>query len=146
MFSIIVAVLFVIKVLTLVSPVSSTGIRDNNIIYITPTMILYEDIKPIENVLLHPICVLSHLMCPCKLCNIKLSFHYWTRWSFWWICHLKIDLTRFFIITPGHPGRPNQAGLGEKKRSGALVTRGKTPTTVTWGECLKIYCCVIVAQ
>jgi len=31
-------------------------------------MILYEDMdmKPIEHVLLHPICVLSHLMCTCK--------------------------------------------------------------------------------
>jgi len=44
------------SVLTLVSPVFSIGIRDNNIIYITPTMILYEDMKPIEHVLLHPIC------------------------------------------------------------------------------------------
>jgi len=36
-------------------------------------MILYENIKPIEHVLLHPICVLSHLMCACKHCNVKLS-------------------------------------------------------------------------
>jgi len=43
------------SVLTLVLPVSSFGIRDNNIIYITPTMILYENMKPIEHVLLHPI-------------------------------------------------------------------------------------------
>jgi len=26
-------------------------------------MILYENMKPIEHVLLHPICILSHLMC-----------------------------------------------------------------------------------
>jgi len=61
------------SVLTLVSPVSSIGIRDNNIIYITLTMILFQYMKPIEHVLLHPICVLSHLMCACKHCNIKLS-------------------------------------------------------------------------
>jgi len=62
------------SVLTLVSPVSSSGIRDNNIIYITPTMVVHEDIKPTEHVLLHLICVLSHLMCPYKHCNIKLFF------------------------------------------------------------------------
>jgi len=61
------------SVLTLVTPVSSVGITDNKItgIYVTSTMILYEDMKPIEHVLLHPICVLSHLMCPYKHCNIK---------------------------------------------------------------------------
>jgi len=31
--------------------------------YITLTMILYENMKPIEHVLLHPICILSHLIC-----------------------------------------------------------------------------------
>jgi len=35
------------SVLTLVSPVSSIGITDNKIVYITPTMILYEDMKPV---------------------------------------------------------------------------------------------------
>jgi len=35
-------------------------------------MIVYEDMKPIEHVLLYPICVLSHLMCACKHCNINL--------------------------------------------------------------------------
>jgi len=73
------------SVLTLVSPVSSTGIRNNNIIRITTTMTLYEDMKPIEHVLHHPICVLSHLMCVCKHCNIKLFLYYWTHWSFWWM-------------------------------------------------------------
>ena len=61
--------------LTLVSPVSSVGITDNKIIYVTPTMILYEDVKPLERVLVHPICVLSHLMCACKHCNIKVSLY-----------------------------------------------------------------------
>jgi len=64
------------SVLTLVPPVSSVGITDNKIIYVTLTMILYEDMKPIEHVLLHPICVVSHLMCACKHCNIKLSLYY----------------------------------------------------------------------
>jgi len=35
------------SVLTLVSPVSSTGITNNKIIYITSTMILCEDMKPV---------------------------------------------------------------------------------------------------
>jgi len=65
---------------TVVSAVSSIGIRDNNIVYITPTIILYEDMKTIEHVLLHPICVLrsllSHLMCASKYCHIKLSLCY----------------------------------------------------------------------
>jgi len=64
------------SVLTLVSPVSSVGITDNKIIYVTPTMILYEDMKPIVHVPLDPICVVSHLMCACKHCNIKLSLYY----------------------------------------------------------------------
>jgi len=51
------------SVLTFFSPVSSVGVRDNNIKYITATMIYIEDTKLIEHVLLHPICVLSHLMC-----------------------------------------------------------------------------------
>jgi len=77
------------SVLTLVSPVSSIGVRDNNIIYTTSTMILFEDMKPVEHVLLHPLCVLSHLMCACQHCNIKLSLYYWTHWSCWWIYHFK---------------------------------------------------------
>jgi len=36
----------------------------NTPLYMTLTMILYENMKPIEEVL-HPICVLSHLMCAC---------------------------------------------------------------------------------
>jgi len=39
-------------------------------------MILHEDMKPIENVLLHPICVFYHLMCACKHCSTKLSLYY----------------------------------------------------------------------
>jgi len=38
-------------------------------------MVLYENMKSIEHVLLHHICVLSHLMCACKHCNVKLSLH-----------------------------------------------------------------------
>jgi len=34
-------------------------------------MILYENMKPIEHVLLHPICVLSHLMCARKHFNVN---------------------------------------------------------------------------
>jgi len=52
-------------------------------------MILHENMKPIEHVLLHQICVLSQLMCACKHCNVKLYLHYWTHWSCWWIYHFK---------------------------------------------------------
>jgi len=38
-------------------------------LYITLTMILYKNMKPIEHLLLHPICVLSHLICACKYCS-----------------------------------------------------------------------------
>jgi len=63
---------------TLVTPVSSVGIRDNNNIahIYHPDNVLYEDMKPIKHVLLHPICVLSHLMGACKHCEIKLSSYY----------------------------------------------------------------------
>jgi len=64
------------SVLTLISPVSSIGIRDNNNIYITLTMIIYEDMKSIAHVLLHPICVLSHLMYESNHCNKKLFLCY----------------------------------------------------------------------
>jgi len=39
--------------------------------------------KPIEHVLLHPLCVLSHLMCACKFADE-------------FITSKNIDLTRFF--------------------------------------------------
>jgi len=41
-------------------------------ICVTPAMILCEDMKTIEHVLLNPICVLPHLMRACKHCNLKL--------------------------------------------------------------------------
>jgi len=44
-------------------------------LYMTLTMILYENMKLIEHVVLHPICVL-YLMCTCKQCNVKLSLYY----------------------------------------------------------------------
>jgi len=50
-------------------------------------MILYGEMKLIEHVLLHPICVFSHLMCACKHCNIKLSLYDLLHWSCWWIYH-----------------------------------------------------------
>jgi len=47
------------------------------------TMIVYENMKSIEHVLLHPI--LSHLACARKHCNVKLSLYYWTNWTYWWV-------------------------------------------------------------
>jgi len=61
----------------------------NTPLYITLTMILYENMKPIEHVLLHPICVHSHLMCACNHCYIKLPLCYWTHWSYWWVYCFK---------------------------------------------------------
>ena len=124
-------------VLTHLSPVPSVGIRDNNIIYINPTMIIYEGRKPAEHALLHPICVLSHLMCACKHCNVKLSLYYWGHWSCWWIYQFKkLDLTRFFIIKPRHPGRLKKQNWVEKPRTGleTLATCVKTPTVASWSE------------
>ena len=42
----------------------------NTPLYITLAMILCENTKPIEHALLHSICVLSHLLCSCKHCNV----------------------------------------------------------------------------
>ena len=59
-------------------------------------MILYENMKPIEHVLL-PICVLSHLMWACKHCNKScLIEHIEVADEF--ITSKNTDLTRFFII------------------------------------------------
>ena len=79
-------------------------------LYITLTMILYENMKPIEHVLL-PIFVLSHLMCACKHCNIKLPLYRVTQkdvypWKFQLWLWLKSYL---FQITTTHYsvyGRP----------------------------------------
>jgi len=108
------------SVLTLVSSVISTGIEDDNIIYITSKMLLYEVMKPIEHVLLYWICVLSHLMCPHKHYNIKLSA---SQSYLYVIEHIEVvdefvtqkktDLTQCFIIKSRHPGRP-KADLGGK--------------------------------
>ena len=88
-----------------------------------------------------PICVRFHLMCACKHCNIKASVYYRTHWSCWWVYHFKKH--RFhviFLIKPRHTGRLIKQIWVEKPLVGALVTCGKTPTTVIWNEHLKIYC------
>jgi len=96
-------------------------------------MILCEDVKPIEHVLLHPICVLSHLMCACKHCSIKLYLYYIEHIGVAdeFITSKQTDLTQFFIIKPRHPGGLKKQIWVEKNTVGALVTRGKTPTTAT---------------
>jgi len=63
--------------------------------YMTPTMIFNEDMKPIEHVLLHPICALSHLMCPCKHYDLKSSLCYWV----WGAVCKKIISDRFSTKT-----------------------------------------------
>jgi len=70
----------------------------NTPLHMALTMIFYENMKPIEHVLLHPVRVLSHLMSACKHCNVKLYLYYWTHWSYWWVYHFKnTDITWFFI-------------------------------------------------
>jgi len=89
-------------------------------------MILYKKMKPIEHVLFHWICVLSHLMCACKYCIIKLSFYYWTHWSCWWIYHFKKyrfnPISRFFknaIFQNRHIGRLKKQIRVEETLSGS---------------------------
>jgi len=109
----------------------------NTPLCLTLTMILCENMKPIEHLLPHPIFVLSHLTCVCKHCNGKLSLYYWTHGSCWWAYH---SFEQFFIIKPRHAGVDWKNRSGWKKPSvGALVTCGKTPATVTWRKHLKIY-------
>jgi len=56
------------------------------------------------------------------------------------------DLTRFFMIKSRRPCRLKKQIWVKKSAVGALVTRAKTPNTVTWSECLRIYYGVIVTQ
>ena len=85
------------------------------------TMILYENMKPIEHVLLQPICVLSHLVCACKHCNVKSSLYYWTQWSCWWAHHFKKH--RYHAIV--HNNRDTQ--VDSKNRSGWKKTLSGSP-------------------
>jgi len=81
--------------------------------------------KPIEHVLLHPICVLYHLMCACEHCNVVFCIILNTlkllmnllfqkpRFNEFIISKIP-DLTRFFITKPRHPGRLIKADQGRK--------------------------------
>jgi len=64
-------------------------------------MILYDNTKPIEHVLLHPICVRSHLVYACKRCNVEVSLYYWITERIEvvdeFITSKNTDITRFFI-------------------------------------------------
>jgi len=70
----------------------------NTPLYITLTMILYENMKPFEHALLHRY---AHFLTWCAHVNtVKLSLYYWIHWSCWWVYHFKnTDITRFFTIT-----------------------------------------------
>jgi len=48
----------------------------NTSLCITVTMILYENTTAIEHVVVHHICVLSHLMCACKHGYTNLSLYH----------------------------------------------------------------------
>jgi len=56
------------------------------------------------------------------------------------------DLTQFFIIKPTHPGQLKNRSGWKKPSGGALVTCGKTPTTVIWSGLLKIYCTLLLLR
>jgi len=110
------------------------------------TMILYENMKPIEHVLLHPICVLSHLMCARKHFNVNyldITEHIEVVDEF--ITSKIADITWFFIITKTHRSTKKRIWM-EKPSVRALVPCAKTFTPITWSEHLKIYCPVIVKQ
>jgi len=95
----------------------------------------------------HPMRVLSHLMCACKHCNVKYLYiieHIEVADEF--IISKNTDFTRFFIIKPRHTSRLKSWSGWKKPSVGALVACGKKPTTVTWSDHLKIYCRVIVTQ
>jgi len=51
-----------------------------------------------------------------------------------------------FVIKLRHPDRLKKQIWVKNPAVGALVTCGKTPTTVTLNERLKIYCRAIVTQ
>jgi len=106
------------SVLTLVSLVSSSGTADNKFIRITSTMIVYKDMKSTEHALLHPICVLSHLMCVCIHCNKKLYLYYWTHWSCWWIYHFKTHRFNAIFHKDTQSTKKRQIWV-EKPRSGS---------------------------
>jgi len=59
--------------------------------------------KPFEHVLLHPICVLSHLKCACKHCNVQYLYIIERieriEVADETITSKNPDLTRFFIKT-----------------------------------------------
>jgi len=78
----------------------------NTPLYITLTMILYENIKPIEHVLLHLICTLSHLMCECKHCKLcKVIFILMNTLTLLVSLSLqKTDFRQFLIIKRRHTG------------------------------------------
>jgi len=95
-------------------------------------MILYENTKPIEHVLLHAICVLSHLMCACEHCNVTLSLYYWTHWSCWWVCHFKQHRYHAILHNNLDTGRLKNRSGWKKPSAGALIPCAKTPTPITW--------------
>jgi len=98
----------------------------------TPTISLYENMIPIEHVLRQSICVFSHLMCVYKHFNVSYLYiieHIEVADEF--ITSKNIDFTRYFIIKPRHPSRLKNRSGWKKPSVGALVTCGKTPTTIT---------------
>jgi len=96
-------------------------------------MILFENIKPIEHVLLRLVCAVSHLMCACKHCNVKLFLYYWTHWSCWWIYHFKKHIfNAIFHNQSETSGRLKKQIWVKKKLRESPGYMRKTPITVTW--------------
>ena len=93
-------------------------------------MIWYEDMKPIEHVLLHRY---AHFLTWCAHANTGIQYEVifiHTEVDDELITSKNPDLTRFFINKPRY--------LGQLKEKCLL--------TVTWSEHLMIYCRVIATQ
>jgi len=90
------------------------------------TTIIDKNMKPIEHVLLHPICVLSHLMCACKHCNVKLFLLLNTLKLLMSLSLKKLRFHAIFTIKHRHTGRLRNRSGWKKTLSGSLVTCVKT--------------------
>ena len=108
----------------------------NTPLYITLTMILYENMKPIEH-----FCFIrcAYFLTWCAHGNTVMQSYLYI------IKHIEVadefiaskntDLTRFFIIKPRQPGRLKKQIWVKKKLTGSPGhICGKAPATVTWSR------------
>ena len=113
-------------------------------------MILYEDMKPIEHVLLHPICV--YFITWCTYANTVIWSHLYITEHIAvtdeFIASKTTDLTWFFISKSRHSGRmKKKTDLGGKKPQWEPWSHAeKHLFRQLESEHLGIYCRVIVTQ